>query len=120
MVLDLLGVDETESERSRTSLSTVIKLIFEGWLPHCLSFVGSCLGLGNAGWLPHNAFEGSPFRAILGRSRSVSSWMVLGGEAYFYAARARASRSTLWPIAQMNPTNSLATAVVTLPGSLRW
>jgi hypothetical protein len=61
--------------------STVIKLIFEGWsgdVPHSLSCVGSYLGLGIAGWLPHNVTEGSPFRAALGRSRSSASWWVEG------------------------------------------
>jgi hypothetical protein len=47
-------------------------------VPHCLSCVGSCLGLGNAGWIPHNGFEDSPFRATLGRSLSVSSLVLLG------------------------------------------
>ena len=68
------------NDRKR-AYSTVIKLIFEGWsedVPHCLSCVGSCLGLGNAGWLPNNGFEDSPFRATLGRSRSVSSLVLLG------------------------------------------
>jgi hypothetical protein len=63
---------QRESDRKR-ALSTVIKLIFEGWLPHSLSCVGSNLGLGSAGWVPHNVYEDSPFRAVLARSLSVSS-----------------------------------------------
>lgn len=70
-----LRMQKETSGRGRAE-STVIKLIFEGWsvdVPHSLSCVGSYLGLGIAGWLPHNVTEGSPFRAALGRSRSSAS-----------------------------------------------
>jgi hypothetical protein len=43
------------------AVSTVIKLIFEGsppkGLPHSHSCVGSYLGLGIAGWIPHNVYR---------------------------------------------------------------
>ncbi len=117
-----LWMKQRVNDRKR-AYSTVIKLIFEGWSEGrtSLSFMRRELprtrqrGLGTA-----QRLRGFSFPC---HSRSLTLCFIVCcfvglWDCFAYAAFASASRSTLEPIAQMNPTSSRATAVSTFPGCL--
>src|SRR5664280_3814637 len=120
-LLSFLTLDETESERPKASLVDGHQADIRGLARRrtSLSFMRRELPrTRQRGLVTAQRLRGFSFPC---HSRSLTLCFIVGvaGCDWFaYAAFARASCSTLEPIAQMNPTSSRATAVKTFPGCL--